>query len=64
MLKMPPSMVPNPSARRPAASCFWVTGRAHISDRARNMPVDSIITTIITSTMVRTITGSKVGRPK
>jgi len=28
------------------------------------MPVDSIITTIITSVMVRIITGSKVGMPK
>ena len=28
------------------------------------MPVDSIITTIMTSVMVRIITGSKIGRPK
>ena len=28
------------------------------------MPVDSIITTIITRTMVRIITGSKIGVPK
>jgi hypothetical protein len=38
--------------------------RPVMSDSARNMPVDSIITTIITSVIVRIITGSKVGMPK
>ena len=35
-----------------------------MSAKARNMPVDSIITTIITNVMVRIITPSKVGMPK
>jgi hypothetical protein len=35
-----------------------------MSASARNMPVDSIITTIITSVMVRIITMSNVGMPK
>ena len=66
VLKMPPIKVPRPSVRSPAASSVWVIGRSVMSDSARNMPVDSIITTIITSVIVivSTITGSKVGRPK
>jgi hypothetical protein len=35
-----------------------------MSESARNMPVDSIMTTIITSDIVRIITMSKVGMPK
>ena len=58
---MPPISVPKPSVRSPAASAFWSTLRPVISPSARNMPVDSIITTIITSVMVRIRIGSKVG---
>ena len=64
VLKMPPISVPRPSVRRPRARAGWSILRSVISPRARNMPVDSIITTIITSDMVRIITGSKTGTPK
>ena len=60
---MPPISVPRPSVRRPAESSFWLMDLPVRSDSARNMPVDSIITTIITSVMVRIITMSKVGMP-
>ena len=63
-MKMPPISVPRPSVRRPAASSGWLIFLPVRSDHARNMPVDSIITTIITSVMVRIITMSKVGMPK
>ena len=64
MLNSPPIAVPSPSARSPAASGFWVTLRPQISPSARNMPVDSIMVTNITRSMVRIITGSKIGIPK
>ena len=64
VLKMPPISVPRPSVRSPAASSGWPIFLPVMSDSARNMPVDSIITTIITSVIVRIITGSKVGMPK
>ena len=57
---MPPISVPRPSVRKPAASSGWLIFLPVMSDSARNMPVDSIIT----STMVRIITGSNVGMPK
>lgn len=64
MLNTPPRIVPTPSARSPAASRGWLIRCPTMSPSARNIPVDSIITTIITSVMVRIITGSKVGIPK
>ena len=63
VLKMPPISVPRPSVRRPRARSSWSSGLPVMSDSARNMPVDSIITTIITSVMVRIMTGSNVGMP-
>ena len=50
--------------RRPAARLPWVIFLPVMSLSARNMPVDSIITTIITSVMVRIRIGSKIGMPK
>ncbi|GGC00345.1 hypothetical protein GCM10011572_22930 [Pseudoduganella buxea] len=64
VFRMPPSSVPRPSVRRPAASCFWSSCLPVMSDRARNMPADSIITTTMTTVSVRIITGSNVGMPK
>ena len=61
---MPPISVPRPSVRRPRDSIGWSILRSVISPRARNMPVDSIITTIMIRVMVRIITGSKIGVPK
>ena len=53
--------VPRPSVRSPRVRSSWLTLRSVISPSARNMPVDSIITTIITSVMVRIRMGSKIG---
>ena len=50
--------------RRPDDSAGCDSVLPVMSHSARNMPVDSIITTIITSTMVRISTGSKIGMPK
>ena len=58
---MPPMSVPKPSTRRPAESCFWSIFLPVRSDSARNMPVDSIITTIMTSVIVRIRIGSNTG---
>ena len=64
MLKTPPMIVPTPSARRPLVSVASSNGRSVMSASARNMPVDSIMTTIITRHIVAMATMSKVGRPK
>ncbi|EWS63666.1 hypothetical protein Y695_03100 [Hydrogenophaga sp. T4] len=58
---MPPMSVPRPSVRRPAVSIFWSIFLPVRSPSARNMPVDSIITTIITRLMVRIRMGSNTG---
>ena len=50
--------------RRPAFSDFGVISRSVKSASARNMPVDSMNVTIMTSTMVTISTGSKIGMPK
>ena len=49
---MPPNMVPTPSARRPRAIASASIFRPVISLSARNIPVDSIMTTTITMHMV------------
>ena len=63
-MKRPPITVPRPSILSPAASSDWPIFLPVMSLRARNMPVDSIITTIMTSVMVTISTGSKIGVPK
>ncbi len=56
-------MAPRASPRSPRTIAFWSTGRPTISPTAKNMPRDSIITTIITRHMVATETNSNFGRP-
>ena len=63
VLKMPPMKVPRPSVRRPRVRAARSTLRSVISPSARNMPVDSIITTIITSVIVKIRIGSNTGMP-
>ncbi|MNS95049.1 hypothetical protein D3C72_1292910 [compost metagenome] len=63
-MKMPPMSVPRPSVRRPLARSCWLILRSVISPSARNMPVDSIITTIMMSVIVRIRIGSNSGMPK
>ena len=63
VLKRPPITVPRPSVRSPAASSFCPIGLPVISESARNIPVDSIMTTIITSDIVAIVTRSNVGMP-
>ena len=63
VLNTPPRIVPRPSVRRPRVRSSCVMRFPVMSPSARNMPVDSIITTIITRVMVRISTGSKVGMP-
>ena len=60
---MPPRTVPTPSARRPLVSSLESTFLPVISPSARNMPVDSTITTIMTMHMVRIDQKSNVGMP-
>ncbi|MNM71798.1 hypothetical protein D3C81_834730 [compost metagenome] len=60
---MPPIRVPRPSTRRPRLMSACVMRLSVISPSARNMPSDSIMTTIITRLMVMMATRSKVGMP-
>ena len=64
MLKMPPSNVPTPSARRPRVRSDFSITLPVISLSARNMPRDSIITTTITMHMVAMGTRWNCGQPK
>ena len=63
VLNRPPIKVPRPSVRRPrtisAGSIFFPV----ISPRARNMPADSIMTTIMTMHIVMIGTTLNVGTP-
>ncbi|MNN37529.1 hypothetical protein D3C81_1514800 [compost metagenome] len=64
MLKMPPITVPRPSARRPAVRSLRLSLRPVMSERARNMPVDSTSVISITMHIDRMAVISNVGMPK
>ena len=60
---MPPISVPRPSVRKPRDMAARSIVRPVMSPSARNMPADSIITTIMTMHIVMIDTISNFGMP-